>query len=76
MSFEIMKLPCVCDEVTFEVMALHERLMVEVRDCSVLDVATNIEHLKSVKCEVSCKINPILVTLQVSKRFGGRSSKG
>ena len=40
-----MKLPGVCDEVTFEVMALHERLMVEVRDCSVLDVATNIEHL-------------------------------
>lgn len=47
-----MKLPGVCDEVTFEVMALHERLMVEVRDCSVLHVATNIEHLNSVKCEV------------------------
>ena len=52
MSFEIIKLPGVCDEVTFEVMALHERLMVEVRDCSVLDVATNIEHLKSVKYRV------------------------
>ena len=75
MSFEIMKLPCVCDEVTFEVMALHEGLMVEVRDCSVLDVATNIEHLKSVKCTEPCKLND-QVTLQVSKRFGGRSSKG
>lgn len=49
MSFEIIKLPGVCDEVTFEVMALHERLVVEVRDCSVLDVATNIEHLNSVE---------------------------
>ena len=47
-----MRLLGVCDEVTFEVMALHERLMVEVRDCSVLDVATNIEHLKSVKYRV------------------------
>ena len=49
MPFEIIKLPGVCDEVTFEVMALHERLMVEVRDCRVLDVATNIEHLNIVQ---------------------------
>ena len=38
-------LPGVCDKVTSEVMALHERLMVEVRDNSVLHIATNIEHL-------------------------------
>ena len=28
-------------------MGLHERLVVEVGDCGVLDVATNIEHLNS-----------------------------
>ena len=41
-----MELPGVCDKVTSEVMALHERLMVVVRDNSVLDVATNIENMK------------------------------
>ena len=38
--------PGIGDEVTSEVMRFHERLVVEVRDYSVLDIATNIEHLK------------------------------
>ena len=46
-GFEITELPGICYEVTSEVMGLHERLVVEVGDCGVLDVATNIEHLNS-----------------------------
>ena len=45
MSFEIKELPGVCGKVTSEVMALHEGLMVEVRDHSILDITTDKKHL-------------------------------
>ena len=41
-----MKGPGIGDEVASKVMRFHERLMVEVRDNNVLDIAANIEHLK------------------------------
>ena len=44
--FSERKVPGIRDEVTSEVMRFHERLVVEVGDYSVLDIATNIEHLK------------------------------
>ena len=44
--FIFRKVPGVRDEVTSEVMRFHERLVVEVGDYSVLDIATNIEHLE------------------------------
>ena len=37
--------PGVCDEVTLQVMALHQRLVVEVRHTSVFDIATHIKYL-------------------------------
>ena len=38
--------PGIGDEVASEVVRFHERLVVEVGDYNVLDIATNIEHLK------------------------------
>ena len=44
-------------------MRFHERLVVEVRDYSVLDIATNIEHLKRTKT------NSNLIAVYTSKLF-------
>ena len=38
--------PGIGDEVASEVVRFHERLVVEIGDNNVLDIATNIEHLK------------------------------
>ena len=68
-------------------MRFHERLVVEVGDYSVLDIATNIEHLKREtfqpiamytmeRPKLKTVENPQQRTLQVSKRSGGSSSKG
>ena len=64
--------PGVCDEVTLQVMALHQRLVVEVRHTSVFDIATHIKYL------VGCLVVTLnsFVTLQVSRRLGGRNSNG
>ena len=64
--------PGVCDEVTLQVMAHHQRLVVEVRHTSVFDIATHIKYLVGGHI-VTLKS---FVTLQVSRRLGGRNSNG